>query len=336
MSKKRFLLVSPRTFHLYQLIVRNLTYLGYDVIHIENEGYPFKYRSVSQRLYNFVRKLIFRDKAYKVKLRKEYTRNKQWQILHESGDIDIALVIRTDFFEKSLIEAIRQKATLMLGFQFDGISRDPKVLEYIDYFDRFYVFDQDDVKKYPSYKLRFSPNFYFDYPDPLEKNVSDRHYNVFYVSTYDRSRIKALISLHQYLANYYETVKFILVCKTSEKSLLPDYVIQHIEVRHTYIFFEEQLRYIARADIIVDLVIAEHSGYSFRILEGLKFGKKVITTNEKIIDAAFYHPNNFFILRNDNYGELGDFLKCPYVSSERKMIEQYSFSNWLADKLIVE
>lgn len=336
MSKKRFLLVSPRTFHLYQLIVRNLRYLGYDVVHIENEGYPFKYKSFGQRFYNFIRKVLFKDKTYKMKLREEYTRNKQWQTLHESGDVDIALVIRADFFEKSLIEAIRQKTTLMLGFQFDGISRDPKVLEYIDYFDRFYVFDQDDIKKYPSYKLRFSPNFYFDYPDLLKKKVSDNYYDVFYVSTYDKSRINALINLHQYLANYYKTVKFILVCKSSEKSLLPDYVIQHIEVRHTYIFFEEQLQYIARADIIVDLVIAEHNGYSFRILEGLKFGKKVITTNEKIVDATFYHPNNFFILRNDNYGELGDFLKSPYVSIEQKLIEKYSFSNWLADKLIVE
>lgn len=336
MSKKRFLLVAPHTFQLYKLIVRNLEYLGYEVVHIENEGYPFKYKSFGQRFYNFIRKVFFKDRAYKRKLREEYIRNKQWQILHESGHIDIALVIRTDFFEKSLIDAIRQKTTLMLSFQFDGISRDPKVLEYIDYFDRFYVFDREDITKYPSYKLRFSPNFYFDYPDLLEKNVFDSQYDVFYVSTYDKSRINTLISLHRYLMSYYEKVKFILVCRSSEKSSLPDYVTQHIEVRHTYIFFEEQLRYIAQADIIVDLVIADHNGYSFRILEGLKFGKKVITTNEKISDAAFYHPNNFFILRNDNYHELGDFLKSSYVPVEKEVIEKYSFSNWLADKLIGE
>lgn len=334
MSKKKFLLVAPKTFQLYQLIVRNLEYLGYEVVHIENEGYPFKYKSFGQRLYNLVRKTFFKDKAYKTKLREEYIRDMQWQILRESGDIDITLVIRADFFEKKLIEAIRKKATLMLGFQFDGVTRDPKVLAYIDYFDRFYVFDEEDIKKYPSYGLRFSPNFYFDYPDLLGKNVDNGHYNVFYVSTYHKSRIDALIKLHRYLVNHYETVKFIVVCDSGEKSLLPDYVMQHMEIRHTYILFEEQLKYIASADTIIDLVIADHGGYSFRILEGLKFGKKVITTNDRVLEADFYHPHNFFILRDDNYDEIDNFLTLPYMPIRDEIIEKYSFSRWLADKLI--
>lgn len=333
MSRKRFLLVSPSIFQLHRLIVNNLEYLGYDVVHIENEGYPFQYKSFGQRFYNFIRKLLFKDKTYKMKLREKYTLDRQWEILNSNKPFDLALIIRADFFEEKLIEAVRKKTDLMLGFHYDGISRNPEILQYIRYFDRFYVFDPNDVQRYPSYNLRFSPNFYFDYPALIKSGNPNAFYQVFYVSAYHKSRIDTVIRLHRYLADYYKKVKFTIVCPIEDQASLPVYVKENMEVRHTYLLFEEQLNFIASADVIIDLVIGEHKGYSFRVFEGLKFEKKVITSNESVAEADFYHPHNFFILREDNYDEIDEFIRLPYMAIDEQIVKNYGFSHWLKEKI---
>ncbi len=332
MSKRKFLLVAPTSFNLYRLIVKNLEYLGYEVIHIEEGGYPFSYSSLGERLYNLFRKTVFNDRLYKEMLKEAYTYRKQQEILDKYNFFDVSLVIRADLFRKSFIEIIRQKTSQMISYHFDGISRNPNILHYIFLFDRFYVFDKEDVQKYSSYNLLYSPNFYFDYPDLLDKN-SNSYYDIYYVSTFHQSRVDDLIRMHQYLSNYYERIKFVVVCNKVKETLLPDYVIEHMDVRYEYVSFSEQLNYIAHVDAIIDLVIAEHSGYSFRVIEGMQFEKKVITTNPKVTEAEFYHPDNFFILTKENYKDLGAFLKRKYCPIDADIRRKYSFSEWLSDKL---
>ncbi|NGM63273.1 hypothetical protein G5B30_15295 [Sphingobacterium sp. SGG-5] len=336
MSKTKFLLVSPQSFNLYQLIVKNLEHLGYDVVHIEDHGYAFKYTSLGQRIYNFIRKTFFKDRIYKEKLKQAYTYKKQQEILATYNHYDVALVLRADFFQRKLIDMARQKTDLMLCFHFDGISRDPQILKYIPFFDRFYVFDEGDVVKYPSYNLLYSPNFYFDYPDLTDKQTQDSPYNVYYVSTFHESRAEDLITLHQYMSRYYQRVKFVVVTNRGKEHLIPDYIHENMEIRFEHVPFDEQLHHIAHADVIIDLVIADHKGYSFRIIEGLKFGKKIITTNPKVLEAEFYHPNNFFILTKDNYGDMAAFLEAPYVPIANAIITKYSFSEWLRHKIYVQ
>ncbi|TYR38237.1 glycosyltransferase family 4 protein [Sphingobacterium phlebotomi] len=332
MSKKKLLLISPSSFNLYQLILRNLEYLGYEVVHIEDQGYKFQYTSLLQRIYNFIRKVFLNDRYYKEKLKKAYISIKQREILYACDSFDIALVLRADYFKPDIISLARQKAKQMISFHFDGISRDPNVLEYVHFFDQFYVFDKDDLKKYPSYNLLYSPNFYLDYPGLL-KDSYDRHYNVYYVSTFHESRVQDLIAIHQYMTAHYSKVKFVVVCSQDYDSKPPDYVVENMEIRKETVSFDEQLQHVANADIILDLVISDHKGFSFRILEGIKFGKKVITTNPKVIEADFFHPSNFFILTDDNYDDIAAFLNTPYSNIDPKIIEKYSFSSWLQSKI---
>ncbi|WP_196940227.1 hypothetical protein [Sphingobacterium pedocola] len=314
--------------------MKNLEYLGYEVVHIEDLGYAFKYNSIGQRLHNLLRKVFLKDRSYKENLKIENNYIKQRKIIVQHYSFDIALVIRADFFKKSLIELIRQKTSTMISFHFDGISRNPEILDYVSLFDRFYAFDQDDLKKYPSYNLSYSPNFYLDYPDLIDQRRSYNAHNVYYVSTFHESRIRDLIDIHKRLSVHYASVKFIVVCSKDLLPILPDYVIQHMEVSHEHVDFAEQLNNIAFSDVIIDLVIAEHKGYSLRIIEGLKFGKKVITTNFKVLEAEFYHPHNFFVLQNGSYDGLDEFLNNAYVPIDNDMKKKYSFSEWLNNKLI--
>lgn len=332
MSKKKFLLLCPATFHLYELIVKNLAYLGYDVTHIEHEGYGFTYKSFWERVYNFIRKVFLGDRTYKLTLRNQYISYRQWEIFNANLPFDYALVIRPDLFDKQFIEAIGNQSKLMIGFQFDGVSRNPEVLDYRPLFSQFYVFDPSDVETYPNHNFSYSPNFYFDYPDADLYSESDP-YSVYYVSTYHKSRIEDLIIVHTALSKHYEKIKFCVLIPPENVQFLPEYVLQHMQVMHKMETYEEHLKQVANSEIIVDLVIAEHNGFSFRIMEGIKFGKKVITTNAKIKEAEFYHPHNFYVLNKDNLRGLTEFISKPYVPMDSAMRLKYGFSAWLESKI---
>lgn len=330
MSKK-VLLVAPHNYGLYKLIVKNLEFLGYNVVHIEDRMVGFKYKSVRNRLVNLFHKLLFQNKNYKEYLKKKFFYNKQLERIDSVEHYDVALVIRADLFDFTILEKIRYKTKRMISYHFDGIGRDLSALNQVKYFDKFYVFDKEDVLKFDSYNFLFSTNFYFDYPEE-SSTVSRKGSDVYFVSSYDKSRLDVLIKLHRALANILTNVRFLLVCKKEEIHLLPEYVRKNIEIVFHYVTFDDQLVEIAKSSVIIDLVIAEHNGLSFRVFEGLKYKKKVITTNKTIIDMDFYHPNNYFLLHDDNYSDLENFLQLPYVDVDSGILEKYSFTNWIKDK----
>ncbi|WP_164108912.1 MULTISPECIES: hypothetical protein [Sphingobacterium] len=334
MLKKKFLLLAPNTFNLYELIVENLEFLGYEVTHIENEGYLFRYRSLWQRFCNLVHKTFYNNGEYKARLREEYVLNQQIEILDKVEKYDYSLVIRADLFDKELIKKVRAKTDKLLSFHFDGISRDRSILEYIPLFDQFYVFDPADVLSFPNHNLFYSPNFYFDYPELLiDIETETKVSHVYYVSSHHLSREQHLIDVHKYLSNKFKSVNFIVVCQEKNLGFVSAYIKKHMTILHEHVNFEEQIRQIRRSDIIIDLVISDHKGYSFRIFEGIKYGKKVVTTNPTVVEADFYHPNNFFVLTNDNWEELDRFLDSPLVQLDEGVRAKYAFSDWLNSKL---
>lgn len=332
-SKKKVLLASPASFKLYELIVENLEFLGYDVVHIEDSGYSFRYRSLFQRLYNLYRKTIFKDRQFKIDLRENYISYVQSEILRKHSLFDFALVIRADFFSDEILATIAGKTDLMLSFHYDGVSRDLKVLDKVHFFERFYVFDRFDVEQFSEHNFLYSPNFYFDYPvvKALRKNINSL--DVYYVSSFHESRVDNLIALHQFLRKVFDDVRFVVICNRKNLDSLPAYVVEHMEIKDEHVTFREQLSFVSASNVIIDLVIADHAGFSFRIFEGLQLMKKVVTTNPTIRDADFYHPNNFFLFEDDNYDDLKSFLATPYVEISKDIVEQYSFTNWIKSKI---
>lgn len=333
-TKKKVLLASPISFNLYELIVENLEFLGYEVIHIEETGYVFKYRSIWERLNNFYRKTFLKDKDFKLALRKQSNTYAQLDIIKQHAHFDFALVLRADFFKHEVLAAISERADLTLSFHYDGVSRDLAVLDTVQFFDRFYVFDEGDVARFPEHNFLYAPNFYFDYPI-AEASLSDSApADVYYVSSFHASRADELIALHRFLLQQYAHVTFVIVCIRSALHLVPAYMRENMIVQHEYVSFKDQFSFVSRADVIIDLVIADHAGYSFRVFEGLRLRKKVITSNEQVVKADFYHPNNFFVFNGTNFDDLEAFLKTAYVDISVETVEKYAFTNWLNAKLL--
>lgn len=329
-SKKRFLLIAPWDYQLYAVIEKNLIHLGYEVVVLHNNTYPFVYKDKRQRTTNFLRKTFLNDKGYKNALIRTYSDYKRMSVVQSYDHFDITLVIRADFFDTELLLEARKRSDKFISFHYDGISRNLMILPRIHLFDHFYVFDRQDVITYQKYGVEYAPNFYFDYPEEdTELTEGEVQNKIYYISSYHPSRLDIIQSFYQFISSKISPVQFDFVYNHYDEHNIPAFVKENFTCHHRVLPYEYQLRMIRNSEIILDFCIDEHSGFSFRIFDGIKLEKKVITTNPYVVNEDFYHPNNFFVLTEENKEELDAFLELPFVKLDENIRRKYYLGNWL-------
>lgn len=85
-----------------------------------------------------------------------------------------------------------------------------------------------------------------------------------------------------------------------------------------------------RTTAILDVVQDGQTGLTLRIMEGLLFNKKIVTTNTAIrTDKDFKDNPNIYVLTKDNIKELCTFFKKPMVEFPKDIKAKYSFTCWL-------
>ena len=85
-----------------------------------------------------------------------------------------------------------------------------------------------------------------------------------------------------------------------------------------------------KASAILDVVQDGQTGLTLRIMEGLLFEKKSVTTNTAIRTNKDFKDNpNIYVLTKDNIKELCTFLKKPMVEYPSDIKAKYSFTSWL-------
>ena len=65
------------------------------------------------------------------------------------------------------------------------------------------------------------------------------------------------------------------------------------------------------------------------------YKKKIITTNPKVKELEFYHPDNILIFtENTSSEEITIFLTKPYHLIDENLINKYRLDHWLENRLI--
>lgn len=324
---KEILLLAPIDYDLYKSIKENIEDKGYKVNLILNQGEKFKYHSIWERLYNLFRKLVLKDYDYKEKLRVKFIENQQIRKIKEVDHYECCIVIRTDYFSTRTLEQAKLKSNRFVSYHYDGLARNLDVLEKVEMFDDFYVFDQNDIPKYPNYNLKLLENFYFDcYPRIEQKSGKTK--TIYFLGSYHASREADLMICYKNLSYRNIDVHIDLL-----KNI---YAPDHSDIYHkpgvTLLFdvipYKTYLQKLLKYDMLLDLLISEHQGLSFRIFEGLYYKKKVITNNKNVKYKDFYHPNNYYIIEGDGFKGLESFLESPYVEIDAEIQAKYSFSAW--------
>lgn len=324
--KKTILLGMPPVSGLHKRIEANLIYHGFNVINITECGENFRYPSLASHLYVKWRKIIHKDHEAKRQLKWKTIQSNILKKIQELGGLDYALFISGDIFTKEFLQFIRQHSRNgIVNYQFDGLHRFPNIYRLIDEFDRFYVFDPEDLQY--SNQLLPATNFYFD--DDLvipNQGLSD----FYFTGVHFDSRIQVISNFCRYIEErkfLNPDINILINRKVKNGELI--YSAKNISFIDKILDFRENVNRAKATKILVDFVINEHQGLSFRTFEALGYRKKLITTNYEVKKYDFYHPNNILAWDGKSFDELDHFISLPFQDIHPLIREKYGFLNWI-------
>ena len=98
-----------------------------------------------------------------------------------------------------------------------------------------------------------------------------------------------------------------------------------------YISYDENINNVIHTRCVVDIVQSNQSDISLRPLEALAFRKKLLTNNQSVLNADFYNSDNIFVIGHDDWADLDNFLKRPYVTIDDKILRSYDVLTWIND-----
>ena len=324
---KTILLGMPNWF-LFNEIKTSLEELGFRVIDISFSN-KFKYANLKDRLISFVNKNIFRNLDYKARLNfRDTSQNIIQTVENIDFQVDFCLLIRPDYYSVEFIEILRNKCKSLIAYQWDGLDRFPWVTDRIHLFDRFFVFDPSDLKM-----AQVSPatNFYFNYHI---ENSREQDLSVYYLGLLTRKRMPKVFKLADYLNKIEVNYLFKLI--TNKDKVIEKFNSASLNVQKSYISYEENISFVNRSKIIVDFLHDVHKGLSFRVFEAIGNDKKLILDNPEILKYEFYDPANFFLVKDDNFNGLEEFINTPYKPLPDHVKQKYSFDNWIRYVLDIE
>lgn len=318
-KSKTFLLMMPNYSDFPDLFVKNLEQEGFIPFLITDEPSKFKYKG-NERLIHFFQKTFFKNRDYKKKLVENHKLREYQKRISEFGFLDYVLVIRPDLFPIKIIKELKKKTKKLIAYQWDGIDKFPKVKHYFSLFDSFFCFDSEDKKN----NIKPITNFYFDFIKPVYKSYNHQKPKLYFVGLYWKNREEKIDRFIAEMASKH--VEMSVFIQYDQKSEIKNPKITYIKDR---ISFLQNLKNVEDADILLDFVDPVHNGLSIRFFEALYYKKKVITDNIMVRNYDFYHPNNIFVLENNNYNDIDIFLKTPYCDISPDIVKKYGFSNWI-------
>ena len=221
----------------------------------------------------------------------------------------------------------------MVNYQWDGMHRFPAIWQQVDIFDRFYVFDYEDLN-HPNHHFLPLTNFYFDHD---LNHTSSNDADFYFLGAHLTERAHVIAAFGQYAKQKNWHLDFsIFGTHKNPSSYRKIYPTDNIKLITELTDYEHNLNKAKHAKVLMDFKTPIHNGLSFRAFEALGYRKKLITTNTEVAKYDFYHPNNIFIWNGQDFNGIEEFLQLPYYEIDATIREKYSFKNWIRYVLDIE
>lgn len=325
-GSNKIIVGAPTNFGIIYKIQEELCSLGFQVQEFIIKEKKFKYKNIGQRLYNLYRKSILQDYTYKAKLKALASKDDLRKAIDQMSATSYGLIIRPDLYPVEVLVELRKKVKTLIAYQWDGLDRYPNVRDYIELFDKFYIFDPTDLVQHPN--VLPTTNFHMN-SDLVDLSKASGKSKVYYVGSYEKSRWKTLLDLTSAIERT-NVEKDILLFVGSDTDLYQE--VTHrtgITPIQSTISYHKNLQKVKEATVLLDLQADVHKGISFRIFEAIGYDKKVITTNDAVKEYDFYDPQNILVWQNQSSQELMDFLNSPYADLPDYIKQKYSLQNWI-------
>lgn len=308
-------------------IVKEMVSMGLDVDVLVDKvpvssGRCFLYH----RIANIFNRVVLKNKDYYTKLNVSLFNNYvRKRLSNKKKHYDVAFFIRADMYTEKLIKQIRSKTSVMINYQWDGIDAYPHILSRLQYFDKKFVFDRFDLKKYQHYDLKGITNFHYS----EKKRCNLPEYDFFYVGVGLSDRIQIIKDLENFCESSGLKMRALLTISPFQN----ENNTANITYSDSSVSLLKNEELSLKSNAILDFKLSNHSGASFRVFECLKRNQKLISNNFDLVHYDFYHPNNIYLTDFSTFLGLEEFLNLPYTKIPDSIIGKYSIENWLRNIL---
>ncbi|MCT7464724.1 hypothetical protein N5S72_09710 [Aliarcobacter cryaerophilus] len=322
LSGKTVLLLAPKFFGYELEIKKELENLGARVIYFDERPKNDFFTKVFIRLN--LKKFISR----RINI---YYRNIIENIKDEN--IDYLFLVAPETISIETIKEIKSihKNMKIFAYFWDSIKNKKTALEYLDIADKYFTFDSNDIKI--DKRIEFLPLFYIKDYEVIADVRNNLIYDTTFIGTVHSDRYKIIKDIEKQLENKNTFFYFYSPSRTLfffQKLLKKDFRnIKWKDVSFKSMKKEELLNKIKESKCIIDIQHPLQSGLTMRTIEMLGVNKKIITTNENIINYDFYNENNILILDRNNIQINNSFFDKEYQIIEDNIYQKYSLRNWL-------
>lgn len=318
LENKNILYISPKFFGYEKIIKEKLENLGAVVDYFDDR--PSN---------DFLTKVFIR---LKLKFFVNKKINNYYNALYnyiKDKNYDYIFVVSPETFsfkELEIIKNLKPNAKTIL-YMWDSFEN-KNSFNTIELFDEVFSFDNRDAQKYD---LSFLPLFYIEEYEKLE--TKKHEFDITFIATAHSDRYKIAKKVNKVLDNYKSYYYFYLPSKIMyyiRKYFVKNYEYGNIEdfsfkpLEHSKIF-----DYFSKSKVILDINHPNQYGLTMRTFECLGAKKKLITTNQNILEYDFYNPNNIMVINRNNPVIDKIFFDSPYEELESGVYKKYSIENWL-------
>jgi len=325
MGKKKVLFIGIGFYDYEESIIQEFEKLDY-LVDYYSEVPP---NSLAYRFYSRIK----REEQLQL-IRNRYSA----KIAEDCGsDYDVVFVIKCEYLSAEAITIIKQKnaKARYILYLWDSLDRIPQVEGKLHFFDNIYSFDRLDCLA--NHKLVFNPLFYRNEYLNDDDREDESIYDIYHLGWYHSDRLKLIKKITRYCNENHLKYKMILFAGYFS------YLVQNIfggelkgNKRHlTFKTFSAKMNvdYILKSKSTLDIAHPQQSGLTMRTIELLGAQKKIITTNEDIINYDFYNPANIMVIDREDPILNKDFFESDYIPIPHSILKQYSITNWLKKML---
>lgn len=328
LKSKKILLICAKLFGYELEIQARLKELGAEVIWYD------------QRPSNsFLVKGLIRidNRILHLKIRKYYER-----IITQTQNVsfDYVFFISPETVTESLLLKMKdaQASATFVLFMWDSLkNKSSSIKNLISHFDYRYSFDRDDCKQ-DVYGLRYRPLFFLNDYSKIESS-KNYEFDLLFIGTIHSDRYK-ILSLLKKCASDSGLSIFYYMFFSSSFFLFLKYLTDRSFRQETLSSFKtkplkksEVLEYVSKSKAIIDIQHPNQLGLTMRTIEVLGARRKLITTNNDIVNYDFYHPQNILVIDRYHPKIEESFFSAEMIPVEEPIYSKYSIDGWIAEVL---
>jgi len=296
--------------------------------------YIYKNSKITDKLMNAFHRLFLKNNNYIYTLEnKSYSKEYCIQIkefFKKETFFDYVLILRPDNFDSSFLKIVKNHSEKVIGYMWDALNEYKYSIlkKNKKYFHRIYLFEKEDLIKYPNLNGLKGNNYYFE--NEGIKSLKKENL-ISYIGNITKDRRDLFIEkMIPYLEKSNYEIQIILINNIDKE--LNSYLSKHnkIQILNTHVHNSEHLKAMAKSKVSLDLIPSYHTEYSFRVYESIYYETKLITTNKNIINFPLYRKENFLLIENElDFQKIPEFISTAYKPYKEEELSKLRFDNWI-------